>query len=324
MDQKPSNYKMLLFYGIMLSSCALYFGYGIGVFNTFYKGFIEEAYGIMDEKEQQDNQGTLNLLFAAGGTLACFTTGFYLQFLGRYRSLILGFVLEIIVCSVMCVKSLMVLRICRFFQGYIGCYWTIVAPLMIKENLPFSVANIVNPLFYCFLTGGIILGYSFGFPTFYVHWRLVFLSPLIFEIPKFLLFLLRFRMESPKWLHARHPEKVQPNYELLYPIDEAQQMALAFTGDSEPVGQQVSIGQLCSPNYRLQFFMAILLNSLNQLTGINILVFYSEKIFNDYKFENTTLLTVIMGVINFSGGVFLVIFSSKLGKRTLLIVGTLG
>ena len=58
-------------YGVLLASCGMYFGYGIGTFNTFFDFFIKEAYGITDEDIKIQIAGNINMFFMLGGFIAC-------------------------------------------------------------------------------------------------------------------------------------------------------------------------------------------------------------------------------------------------------------
>lgn len=314
-----------LFYGVLLASCGMYFGYGIGSFNTFFDFFIKTAYGITDEAQKVEIAGNINMFFMIGGCIACFFGSIFYQTFGRFRTVIGIFVCEIIVLSLMGMTSLTLLYILRFCHGFIGCMWTLLAPLMIKENLPFSIANKVNPLFYCFLTGSIMLGYCFGSEFWGDHWKYVLMGPLAVEVPKLLLFLLIFKMESPVWLSDHRPDYIEKNFELLYEPESASKLATA-TREKTLMSESKTAGlsDMCQKEYRLQFFIATMLNLLNQVTGINFLVFYSKKIFEQAGMSNPTLLTIIMGFLNFLGGVFMIFTLEKIGKKRMMVAGIFG
>ena len=48
-------------------------------------------------------------------------------------------------------------------------------------------------------------------------------------------------------------------------------------------------------SYKLQFFIAIVVNALNQLTGINAINFYSKIIFKQLHFQSAETLTILCG-----------------------------
>ena len=323
MDSVLRSPKSAFFYGVLLASCGLYFGYGIGTFNTFFNYFIVEVYKVTDKSEMISIFGNINVLFTIGGTFACFFGSFIYEKFGRYRSLIGALTAEMVIMSLMSIKSLELLYILRFFHGFVGCFWTLLAPLMIKENLPFQIANKVNPLFYAFLTGGILIGYCFGSPTAAQYWRLVLMFPMIIEIPKLLLFIFIYHMESPIWLLQKFPERVEANYSLLYDDTSASKLKNSEetleSKDQKDVG--VSFSDLFKPAYRLQLFLGILLNSLNQLTGINFIVLYSQEIFEQMGLDNGKELTIGLGFVNFLGGIILMFVMNLAGKKTLLVAG---
>ena len=54
---------------------------------------------------------------------------------------------------------------------------------------------------------------------------------------------------------------------------------------------------LCHRNYRLQMFVLLLLNFLNQMTGINCLIFYSNNLFSAMEMtHNKDLLNLLIGL----------------------------
>jgi len=49
-----------------------------------------------------------------------------------------------------------------------------IAPLILKENLPEKYANFFGTIFYMFLTGGILIANTLYFDTAIENWYLVF------------------------------------------------------------------------------------------------------------------------------------------------------
>ena len=80
--------------------------------------------------------------------------------------------------------------------------------------------------------------------------------------------------------------------------------------------------------YRLQVFVIILLNFLNQMTGINCLIFYStnifKKMFDDmgmYHSELPGFLSLMVSVANIVGALFVPFLINRVGRRGLLYLG---
>jgi len=110
--------------------------------------------------------------------------------------------------------------------------------------------------------------------------------------------------------HIYHPTQVQKR------IDE-----LADTGnDTSRNDQQVSYGQVfCNPQYSRATFVGCSLAVFQQLTGINVVIFYSNTIFKNAGYAPATI-TGLIGIVNFLttfGGLVLL---SLFGRRSVSIV----
>lgn len=78
-----------------------------------------------------------------------------------------------------------------------------------------------------------------------------------------------------------------------------------------------SFGFLC-------VFVGIMLSVFQQAVGINAVLYYAPRIFSDMGLDNPMVTTVIMGVINISFTLIAVFTVEKLGRKPLLITGSLG
>lgn len=97
------------------------------------------------------------------------------------------------------IPNLNLLYFCRVFHGFLSCAYAIVAILIITENLPKKIANVWSPAFYIFLTFGILTSYLFSSEKSAHLWRLIFCLPILMDIPRLLILLKVYRMESPIW-----------------------------------------------------------------------------------------------------------------------------
>ena len=86
MEEHLKSYKLTIIYGLILSSTGMYFGIGVGQFNTFFKYFIVEVHEINDKAIQDEIKSNLNLIFIVGGAISCFLSS-YLINKGRVFSL---------------------------------------------------------------------------------------------------------------------------------------------------------------------------------------------------------------------------------------------
>lgn len=78
-----------------------------------------------------------------------------------------------------------------------------------------------------------------------------------------------------------------------------------------------SYGFLC-------IFVGIMLSVFQQAVGINAVLYYAPRIFQDMGMQNPMVQTVIMGVVNISFTLVAVFTVEKLGRKPLLICGSIG
>lgn len=71
-------------------------------------------------------------------------------------------------------------------------------------------------------------------------------------------------------------------------------------------------------------FVGIMLSVFQQAVGINAVLYYAPRIFSDMGLDNPMVTTVIMGVINISFTLVAVFTVEKLGRKPLLISGSIG
>jgi len=79
----------------------------------------------------------------------------------------------------------------------------------------------------------------------------------------------------------------------------------------------MTYGALC-------IFVGIMLSVFQQAVGINAVLYYAPRIFGDMGMDNPMILTVFMGIINISFTLVAVFTVEKLGRKPLLICGSLG
>jgi len=78
-----------------------------------------------------------------------------------------------------------------------------------------------------------------------------------------------------------------------------------------------SYGYMC-------IFIGIMLSVFQQAIGINAVLYYAPRIFSDMGMSNPMVQTVIMGVINILFTLIAIFFVEKVGRKPLLITGSIG
>jgi len=83
---------------------------------------------------------------------------------------------------------------------------------------------------------------------------------------------------------------------------------------------------LFNGKYGLPIFLAISIGMFNQLSGINAILYYSNSIFASAGFSSTSaaLQSVAIGLVNLFATFLGMALIDKLGRKTLLLIGSLG
>ncbi|MCC6488980.1 MAG: sugar porter family MFS transporter [Candidatus Hydrogenedentes bacterium] len=154
-------------------------------------------------------------------------------------------------------------------------------------------------------------------------WRWMFGSE---ALPAFLLFVLMFCVpESPRWLVKNQcEEKARAILCRVSGLANADAELAAIRENLER--ESASILQLFQPGYRILLMIGVMLAVLQQVTGINAILYYAPEIFKDLGFamDAALLQTVAIGAVNVLF-TFVAIWSiDRFGRKPLMICGATG
>jgi sugar porter (SP) family MFS transporter len=78
--------------------------------------------------------------------------------------------------------------------------------------------------------------------------------------------------------------------------------------------------------YRLPIFLAVSIGMFNQLAGINAILYYAPQIFHYAGFTNLSgdKQAVLLGAMNFCATILAMTVIDKLGRKSLLLIGSVG
>jgi len=91
-------------------------------------------------------------------------------------------------------------------------------------------------------------------------------------------------------------------------------------------GEIAGFGTRFSYKYRYPIFLAITIGMFNQLSGINAILYYLNDIFAAAGFSKVSgeLQAVAVGCMNLAATLFAMTLIDKLGRKTLLLIGSVG
>lgn len=155
-------------------------------------------------------------------------------------------------------------------------------------------------------------------------WRWMFGSELI---PSLLfLFFIFLIPESPRWLFQKG--ETNKAVAVLQKLNTAEEVA-QVQSEIENSMQQEDKNQwkhLGNPLYKKALFVGIGLSVLQQLTGINAILYYAPEIFKSLgsSTDVSLLETSILGVVNLIFTLLAIKLVDKMGRKPLLFIGSLG
>lgn len=148
----------------------------------------------------------------------------------------------------------------------------------------------------------------------------------VMAVPSFLLFIfLLFVPESPRWLVDKNHNDLAIS--VLTRINGSAEATREFNEIKETI--HASKGRLVELLQRGMFrilMIGILLAVFQQVTGINVVMYYAPSIFESAGFgkDSALLQTALMGMVNLTFAVVSMFFVDKMGRKPLMIIGSIG
>lgn len=327
-DSNLRSRSWMMVYALLLGSMGTIIGYEFGMLNTFFKPFIIEVHGIVEETERFDIVSNLNFVLMIGITINSFVGSQLIAKYGRYRILLGTTIGNAVSFLILLIPSIRMMFVARFIGGFCGGFCFNLPSLMFKEVFPKKLGQTMASFFHIFHTSGIMIPYAFGSSYWAEHWRWVFLFPLFLEIPKLILIWRIFNIESTRWLffNCADPEsEIAIVYEHIYNKEFAQAKTENFLEEMKNsvtnVGGEITFAGLFGQKYFKPFLISIFLCTANQTSGIAYLVFYSRSILEQMNFENPTIITFFMGFMNVLAGIYITLFANLSSRRASILRG---
>jgi len=154
-------------------------------------------------------------------------------------------------------------------------------------------------------------------------WRWMFGSE---SLPAVLLLVLLFLVpESPRWLTKQH--RRDQALAILSRVGGAghARQELATIQDTV-THESSSLSQLLQPGMRIVLIIGVVLAILQQVTGINVFLYYAPEIFKKLGTGSDVALlqTVVVGVVNLLFTVIAIWTVDRVGRKPLMIIGSAG
>ncbi len=215
------------------------------------------------------------------------------------------------------------------FLGGIGIGGSsVLGPMYIAEIAPAKWRGRLVGFFQFNVVAGILLAYFSNFVIGQMHfgatewrWKLG-----IAALPAVLFFVMLFAIpRSPRWLvqKGRNEEARGVLQQIGEENIQAELQSMVTARELERAHGEQS---LFTWNHRLPIFLAISIGMFNQLSGINAILYYLNDIFAKAGFSKVSsdLQSVAIGATNLCFTMLAMTLIDKIGRKTLLLVGSVG
>jgi sugar porter (SP) family MFS transporter len=227
------------------------------------------------------------------------------------------------------ISAIWMLVMARLILGLAIGVAAVGAPLYIAETAPLRIRGALVSTYQLAITIGILVSYLTGLllagdGT----WRVMFG---LGAVPGLLFLLgLAFLPESPRWLVLKgFSDEARSSLRRLratgWDVDgELGEMVRTAEANA---GRKTGYRALLEPAIRPALIVAVGLFFLQQLSGINAVIYYAPQIFLQAGFDNANtqmLATVGVGTVNLLTTVLAMFLIDRIGRRPLLILGFAG
>jgi sugar porter (SP) family MFS transporter len=214
------------------------------------------------------------------------------------------------------------------FMGGIGVgASSVTAPIYISEISPAGSRGKLVALFQFNIVLGILISYLSNYligQESETAWRWM-LGVQVLPSTLFLV-LLSFVPESPRWLIVKKGRIVEATATMrIINPDKYEAEIAAIRNDMQ--NNQHSAGEsLFSRKHRFPVFLAVTFAVFNQVSGINAIIYYAPRIFEMTGLgkQSSLLSSVGIGFVNFVFTLIAINFIDRIGRRTLMLIGSLG
>lgn len=217
----------------------------------------------------------------------------------------------------------------RFLGGLGVGTSSVTAPIYISEVSPAEKRGSLVGLFQFNVVLGILISYLSNYLISQVDtdaWRWMLgvqaVPSLIFLI------LIKFIPESPRWLVLKRGEdfKALAILRIINPLNCDEELKAIKASQKESESASAGSGNLFNRQYRTPVFLAVAFAFFNQVSGINAIIYYAPRIFEmaGLGAHSSLLSTVGIGVINFTFTLIAINIIDKVGRRLLMLIGSVG
>jgi len=223
----------------------------------------------------------------------------------------------------------------RLLMGLAVGLYSSVAPTFLNEIAPSHLSGLLGCCHQVFICFAIVIAAIIGLmlPNGSIDelqkslgWRLAFAFPVVLVSLQVLLLKFVFTHDSPVFYMSKGKVKeAEEVYNKIYDDPEfvshkIQEMQDAAKNSDSNSNSSDSL----YANYKLSFWVGIILPALQQLTGINLVMFYAGVMFNAQNPDTANMMVFVTMLVNFLSTIGSLFLADRLGRKILLLWGSVG
>lgn len=272
-------------------------------------------------------EGWIGSLLALAAAIGPLGGGVLADMIGRKKTILsaivpfaIGYTLNVFA------RSTVFFYATRFLCGLgVGVIFTVI-PMYVGEIADDDVRGSLGSLMQLFVVIGMLFSYSIGPFVSIITFNIILIFPPIIFLITFLLFI----PDSPYYLiQTNKPNEaleamiILRGREVSFVQKEMEVMKVQVEIEMKNKGNIIDIFK--SKGLRAAFFLSIGLVAFQQLSGVNIIIFYAQSIFTDAGVTLAPeLCTIIIGTVQVLASGVTPFLVDKWGKRFLLLLSASG
>jgi MFS family permease len=235
----------------------------------------------------------------------------------------------------------------RLFFGFAVGIFSVIVPIFIIEISPLKLRGSFGTVSQVAITFGILVAYISGLngrnfnakdcnnKQCNIELRVNFAIPMIPAFIQFVLLLFLYKYESPKYyIITEDMRDAKYIFRKIHQLENVNQVDEDI-GSSYENKEEIELLDLIDPNkdgrtlrslskskYKRPFLVGLMLIIAQQLSGINIVIFYTNK-FPVVDVNKTYIFSLIVGTLNFFATIMSIFLLRYLGRKILLLLGML-
>ncbi len=317
--RRTSNKMMTFFVCFLAALAGLLFGLDIGVIAGALP-FIAKEFNVTPHQQEWI---VSSMMF--GAAVGAVGSGWMSSSLGRKKSLMAGAILFVIgsLWSALATSPEMLIS-ARVLLGLAVGIASYTAPLYLSEIAQEKIRGSMISLYQLMITIGILGAYLSDTALSYSgDWRWMLG---VITIPAALLLVgVVFLPNSPRWLAAKGQF-----YDAQKVLDRLRDTSEQAKRELDEIRESLKIKQTGwalfkdNSNFRRAVYLGVLLQVVQQFTGMNVIMYYAPKIFEIAGFTNTTEQmwgTVFVGLVNVLATFIAIGLVDRWGRKPTLVLG---